>query len=170
MLTALRHLLAILILPFTVVVIVPRWLLTAWAPRDSRWLAGSATEFIGRTAGAIVFLAGFALFVWCVSLFVRVGRGTLAPWDPTQQLVAVGPYRHVRNPMISAVVTMLAGEALLVGSRVVAEWALLFVGFNHLYFLLSEEPGLQQRFGASYVRYKAAVPRWVPRWHPYTGD
>ena len=168
--TTLRHLLAILILPFMVVVVVPHWLLIAWSARDTRWVTGSAAEFICRAVGTMVFLAGFALFAWCVSLFARVGRGTLAPWDPTQRLVAVGPYRHVRNPMISAVVTMLAGEALLWGSRVVAEWALLFVAFNHVSFLLSEEPGLERRFGASYARYKAAVPRWLPRIRPWTGD
>ena len=170
MFTALRHLLAILLLPFMMAVVVPRWLLTSWAARDTRWMAGTLVAFVGRAAGALLFVAGFVLFVWCVSLFARVGRGTLAPWDPTRELVAVGPYRHVRNPMISAVVTMLTGEALLWGSQVLAKWMLVFLAFNHVYFLLIEEPGLEERFGASYHRYKAAVPRWLPRWHPWTGD
>jgi protein-S-isoprenylcysteine O-methyltransferase Ste14 len=46
-------------------------------------------------------------------LFAKVGQGTLAPWDPTRNLVAVGPYRFVRNPMISGVALMLMGQALL---------------------------------------------------------
>ena len=69
----------------------------------------------------------------------------------------------MRNPMISAVLTMLAGEALHLGSRVLAAWATVFLLFNHAYFLLSEEPGLERRFGDEYRRYKAAVPRWLPR-------
>lgn len=34
----------------------------------------------------------------------------------TQPIVVEGPYRHVRNPMIAAVLAFLAGEVLLFGS------------------------------------------------------
>lgn len=98
---ALRHLLAILFLPFLVVVGVPFWLLTTFAATDSRWAAGSLTLWFARAIGAVVIVLGLALFSWCVSLFARVGQGTLAPWDPTRNLVAAGPYQFVRNPMIS---------------------------------------------------------------------
>jgi len=167
--TLLRHLVSILLLPFVMVVLVPRWILTASAQTDSRWSAGSPLEAGGRVLGGLLFIAGLALFTWCVVLFARVGRGTLAPWDPTQRLVAVGPYRHVRNPMSTGVATMLAGEALFHGSRHLAAWLGLFALFNHLYFLIAEEPGLTRRFGASYQEYRAAVPRWLPRLRPWRG-
>jgi protein-S-isoprenylcysteine O-methyltransferase Ste14 len=154
--TVLRHLLAVLLLPFTVTVLVPWWLLTASAG------GGARLDLLGL-AGAAVFALGFALFAWCVSLFARVGEGTLAPWDPTQKIVAVGPYRHVRNPMITGVATMLLGEALFFGSVAIGVWLLTFVTINHVYFISSEEPGLEQRFGESYRVYKANVPRWLPR-------
>jgi protein-S-isoprenylcysteine O-methyltransferase Ste14 len=161
MVILLRHLLSIALLPFVVVVLVPRWLLA----RDPLSLVAAppAVLVAARPLGGLVFLGGFALFVWCVLLFARVGRGTLAPWDPTRRLVVVGPYRHVRNPMISAVATMLAGEALFFLSARIALWLLLFVAINHGYFLLLEEPGLVARFGEEYERYRAAVPRWLPR-------
>lgn len=157
----LRHALSILLLPFVVTVVVPRALqrsslATTWS--DAAWLAWPA-----RLLGAVVLLGGFALFGWCVALFARVGRGTLAPWDPTRRLVAVGPYRTVRNPMISAVVAILAGEALLLGSLPIAAWAAAFMLINHAYFILAEEPGLERRFGEEYRRYRAQVPRWLPR-------
>ena len=66
-------------------------------------------------------VAGFCLFAWCVALFSRVGRGTLAPWDPTQRLVAVGPYRYMRNPMITGVLAMML-SLLLLQIVVVAVW------------------------------------------------
>lgn len=163
----LRHLLSILLLPFLVVAVVPCWLVTAWAAFDTRWASGTLLPGVARTVGALVFLVGLGLFAWCVALFGRVGQGTLAPWDPTRRLVAVGPYRYVRNPMISSVAAMLAGETLLSGSRVLAVWAAGFVLINHVYFLLSEEPGLERRFGSGYRDYKAAVPRWVPRATPW---
>ncbi|SRR6266545_6910872 len=100
---ALRHLLSILLLPFLVVVGVPLWLLNTFAAADSRWAGNSLIMWLSHAVGAVVILLGFALFSWCVSLFARVGHGTLAPWNPTRNLVAIGPYRFVRNPMISGV-------------------------------------------------------------------
>ena len=161
--TALRHLLSILLLPVMVAGVMPWWIRGAWRAWDTRWTEGTAAALVGRAAGALLLAGGLALFAWCVALFARVGRGTLAPWDPTRRLVAVGPYRYVRNPMISAVAAMLLGQALLAGSRLVALWAAAVVALNHAYFLLSEEPGLERRFGAAYEEYKARVPRWIPR-------
>jgi protein-S-isoprenylcysteine O-methyltransferase Ste14 len=163
MLLLLRHLFAILVLPVVMAGVIPRWLLTGYAHLDSRWSADSMLAWVMRAAGTILLAAGFGLFCWCVALFARVGRGTLAPWDPTQELVAVGPYRYVRNPMITGVATALAGLASFTGSWVLAVWLGVFVSINFAYFVLIEEPGLEHRFGASYREYKARVPRWIPR-------
>jgi len=119
-------------------------------------------------AGAVIALggalvaAGAALWLWTVRLFARVGEGTLAPWDPTRRMVAVGPYERVRNPMISGVFAVLVGEALLFGSEAIAVLAAAFLVINHLYFVAVEEPGLERRFGAAYRDYRAQVPRWIP--------
>lgn len=164
----LRHALSILVLPFTVAVLVPYWLRTSLAGIDTRWEGGSPLVWLLQALGVAALFGGAALFGWCVLLFARVGRGTLAPWDPTRALVAVGPYRHVRNPMISGVAMALIGQALIWGSAALALWAAAFVLVNHIYFVVSEEPGLERRFGASYRAYKANVPRWIPRRRPWT--
>jgi protein-S-isoprenylcysteine O-methyltransferase Ste14 len=166
----LRHLLSILLMPFMVVAGVPFWLLTAFADVDYRWNDSALIAVLPRFAGAVFFLAGFALFIWCVGLFARVGQGTLAPWDPTRKLVAVGPSRFVRNPMIIGVALMLFGEGLFEGSWVLGIWVFVFLCINHIYFVLSEEPGLERRFEESYRVYKTNVPRWVPRLRPWHGD
>lgn len=165
--TIVRHFVAILLLPFVMTVLVPRWLMTGYARSDTRWIDGTLTATFGHLAGLAILLVGLWLFSWCIALFASVGRGTLAPWDPTEHLVVVGPYRFVRNPMISAVLIILIGESLFLGSRVVALWALAFFFINAIYFRLLEEPGLERRFGESYRRYKAAVPRWIPRATPW---
>ena len=157
----LRHLASILLLPFLVTVILPMYLLGS--PHDSRWSSGGAAELPARAGGALLLGIGVYLFAWCVLLFARVGRGTLAPWDPTRALVAVGPYRWVRNPMITGVALILVGEALIWGSWRLAAWAATFIVINHVYFILVEEPGLRRRFGQGYDDYAAAVPRWLPR-------
>ena len=163
----LRHFIAILVLPFVMTVLVPQWLMSGFAASDTRWIDGTFTATFAHLAGMLILLLGISLFVWCVALFGRVGRGTLAPWDPTKHLVVVGPYRFVRNPMISAVLIILIGESLFTGSRVVAWWAVIFFFINSIYFRLLEEPGLDARFGEEYRRYKAAVPRWIPRPTPW---
>ena len=113
---ALRHLLAICRLPGMVAGVIPALLveeLAAWPL---------------VALGAVVAALGLALIVQTVALFASVGKGTLAPWDPTERLVVRGPYRRVRNPMISGVLCVLLGEALAFGSVAVLVWfAIVFV-------------------------------------------
>ncbi len=160
--TMLRQTIPILLMPFMVVTAVPCLLLAAFAASDHRWSGGMTRGFF-QFLGATGFLSGLGMFLWCVLLFAKVGKGTLAPWDPTRELVAVGPYGLVRNPMISSVAFMLLGEALFLGSWVCGLWCAAFLCTNHAYFVLSEEPGLEKRFGAAYQAYKRSVPRWIPR-------
>ena len=105
--------------------------------------------------------------IWTATLFARIGKGTLAPWDPTARLVVAGPYRHVRNPMISGVLAVLLGEAALFGSLPLLVWFGAVFALNAIYFPLVEEPGLRERFGEDYERYRANVPRWLPRFRPW---
>jgi protein-S-isoprenylcysteine O-methyltransferase Ste14 len=145
----LRHLLSVLLLPFVVAVVLPYALIDGTGGHselnlDSPWTV------LRIVAGAALLLAGLVLFVWSVGLFAIIGRGTLAPWDPTRNLVTVGPYRYVRNPMISGVALILLGEALIWGSTRVGAWLAAFLLINHAYFLLLEEPGLEQRFGEAF--------------------
>ena len=150
-----RQLRAIALLPGMAVVVVPALIL----------ILGDSPEFslLRTIAGALLIGAGFAIWLWTVRLFAAIGRGTLAPWDPTQHLVAEGPYAHMRNPMITALLAVLVGEALLFGSTGIAIYAAGFLVVNHLWFVLAEEPASERRLGAEYTAYKERVPRWIPR-------
>ncbi len=158
---------AIALLPGVVTVLVPLLILID-ADWDLGWglgaLAGSLFILIGLT----LVIAGFALWLWTVRLFARRGRGTLAPWDPPRNLVVEGPYRHLRNPMVAAVLATLAGEALLFGSPALLAWFAAFFAANYVFFALHEEPSLERRFGDEYRTYKRNVPRWLPRRTPWT--
>ena len=148
-----RQLAAVVLLPGTVCVLVPAFLLS------DAGIAPWPLALLG-----VVFLAlGVAMIGWTVSLFANLGRGTLAPWDPPTRLVIRGPYRHVRNPMISGVLAVLLGEAALFGSLPVLIWAAVVFAVNAVYFPLIEEPDLRSRFGAEYDAYAARTPRWIPR-------
>jgi protein-S-isoprenylcysteine O-methyltransferase Ste14 len=117
--------------------------------------------------GLLLIGLGLTLMIKTIRLFVTVGRGTLAPWEPPQKLVVRGIYRHVRNPMITGVSCVLLGEAVLLGAISLLYWFLLFILANLIYIPLFEEPGLLQRFGQDYLLYKQNVPRWIPRLSPW---
>jgi protein-S-isoprenylcysteine O-methyltransferase Ste14 len=72
--------------------------------------------------------------------------------------------------MISGVVFVLFGEALLLLSRPHMTWAVTFLVINVIYIPLLEEPQLRERFGAAYDEYCRHVPRLLPRLRPFTGD
>jgi protein-S-isoprenylcysteine O-methyltransferase Ste14 len=153
-----RHLLAIGLLPGVVTVVVPA-LIVWWTGTSFRWFLA--------VPGAVLIGLGLLLVVCTVVLFVTVGRGTLAPWDPTSRLVVRGPYRYVRNPMISGVLFILLGEAALLDSVSLLIWFAAVFAVNTVYLPLLEEPGLSRRFGDDYERYRAHVPRWLPRVRPW---
>jgi protein-S-isoprenylcysteine O-methyltransferase Ste14 len=74
---------------------------------------------------------GLVLLLWCVRDFYVRGEGTVAPWDPPQNLVVVGLYRYMRNPMYVSVIVLVGGWALACGSPLLVRYvAALSVGFR----------------------------------------
>jgi protein-S-isoprenylcysteine O-methyltransferase Ste14 len=149
-----------LILPATVLVLVPLTI-------ENRWAVCVDVEFV---IGILLAAAGLVVLGITASMFFRMGNGTIAPWSPTRKLVVGGPYRYVRNPMITGVLTALLGESLMIQSLPIFEWLIVFFAINNIYFVLSEEPGLAKRFGEEYLEYKRNVPRWIPRLKPWDPD
>jgi protein-S-isoprenylcysteine O-methyltransferase Ste14 len=118
-------------------------------------------------SGSAVFLSGIMLMFWCVMIFIKKGSGTLAPWAPPKKFVTSGPYLHTRNPMILGVLIAIIGETIALRSRFMLIYAAMVFIINTAYFILSEEPGLEKRFGESYREYKKNVPRWGIRVKAY---
>ena len=163
-----RHLKTILVLPFTVLVIIPGLIIYFSPVWNLSYVLGSSSQML-YGIGLLAFFISSAFFVSTLVLFIRISEGTLAPWDPSQKLVVRGYYRHLRNPMILGIVALLFSEALIFDSLLIMIWCLLFVLINHLYFIRKEEPDLLKRFGEEYRIYQQNVPRWWPRrqgWRP----
>jgi protein-S-isoprenylcysteine O-methyltransferase Ste14 len=161
----LRHLLAIAVLPLTVTVLVPVWIARRFGVGLA--LGSSAGEVALQLLGIAVFGVGLLLFLASLRRFATEGKGTLAPWDPPRELVVRGPYRFVRNPMISGVVFLLWGEALVLLSVPHGVWAGAFLALNLVYIPLVEEPQLERRFGEPYREYRRHVRRFLPRLRPW---
>ena len=153
--SALGTLVFLVLAPGTVAGLIPWWL-TPW--RFQAPLFGWA----GRIVGGLLVFAGLLVLLDSFARFAFVGRGTPAPLVPTERLVISGLYRHVRNPMYLAVVSMIFGQALLFGSTTLVWYgALVWLAF-HVFVRVYEEPTLRRRYGAEYDRYRAEVRRWRP--------
>jgi protein-S-isoprenylcysteine O-methyltransferase Ste14 len=149
-----------LLAPGLVAGVVPWWL-TGWDARDP-WLPL-------QVVGGVVTAAGVAVLLHAFARFVVEGAGTPAPVAPTERLVVGGLYCHVRNPMYVAVVSVVAGQALVLGRYALLAYGAgllaLFVAFVRGY----EEPVLSARYGAEYDAYRRAVPGWWPRPRAWRG-
>jgi protein-S-isoprenylcysteine O-methyltransferase Ste14 len=161
------HIFSILALPFNVIVTAP--VIISVLDKNSKfgWGLSPAFKIALFIAGGVLIVAGMCLLIITIGMFIRIGKGTLAPWNPTRKLVVTGPYRYVRNPMISGVIFILIGETMIIGSVYLVVMAGVFFAVNHLYFIFVEEPGLIKRFGEEYRVYKKNVGRWLPRFTPW---
>ena len=126
--------------------------------------AAAAAMSLGplRFAGLPLILVGFAIYLRCAWDFGSRGRGTPAPIDPPRELVVQGLYRYVRNPMYVGGLTILIGQVLWFRAPALLLYAgAVFLAF-YLFVVVYEEPALTRKFGESYLRYRNAVPRWIP--------
>jgi protein-S-isoprenylcysteine O-methyltransferase Ste14 len=160
---------AIIILPGTALVLIPA--LIVWLTRETLFAASFPPDSaVLWLAGLLFAAAGLTLMIWTVRLFaVAGGGGTPAPWEPIKNFIVLGPYRYMRNPMLTGASLILVAETLLLQSTPVLLWMIAFVILNTIYFVIWEEPQLENRFGDTYRDYKRDVPRWIPRSSPYMG-
>ncbi|MFY3743368.1 isoprenylcysteine carboxylmethyltransferase family protein [Anaeromyxobacter sp. PSR-1] len=141
--------------PATVAGVVPWWI-AGWRMRPPLFTGA-------RVLGAILAAAGIAAVLESFARFAIRGLGTPAPVLPPRRLVVSGLYRYVRNPMYVAVLSVIAGQALLLGElRVLGYGALVWLAF-HRFVVGYEEPRLRKTFGAEYDAFRERVPRWIPR-------
>ena len=148
---------AVLILPANVLIFIPAVVL---------YLSDYKFELAKGWRAALGFgliSLGLVFAIWTMTLFHRKGKGTAAPWDPPKKLVVVGPYRYVRNPMLSSVFIMQIAEWLLLGAWQLLALFAVFLTVNMIYFPFVEEKELEKRFGEDYLRYRENVPRYIPR-------
>jgi protein-S-isoprenylcysteine O-methyltransferase Ste14 len=116
-----------------------------------------------RTSVSIPVMAmGAVITAWSALHFLKV-KGTPVPFNPPPKVVATGPYRYARNPMLTGVFLFLFGLGLAVDS-----FSLVFV-FTPLYILFNvwelkaiEEPELVKRFGDEYIEYRRRTQMFIP--------
>ena len=121
---------------------------------------GLATRSVVLAAiGAALFVGGIALAVWAR---LHLGRNWGMPMTQRAEpeLVTSGPYRFVRHPIYSGLLTAMLGTALvnnLLGLTVVAVLIAYFY-----YCGTVEERNLATTFPAAYPEYRGRTKMLVP--------
>jgi protein-S-isoprenylcysteine O-methyltransferase Ste14 len=113
--------------------------------------------------GGVLFVGGLGLWMYCLDVFSRRGRGTPFPLDAPRHLVISGPYHVVRNPIMVGELAVIWGEALFFSSLALLLYAAAASLAGHLAVVYVEEPELRERFGDEYESYCRRVSRWLPR-------
>lgn len=154
-------------LPVLVLIVVPILIVVLTNSLNPGWSLDGSLVVIPILLGMLFIAIGLRLLIATISLFIKHGEGTLAPWDPTQQLVIKGIYRYVRNPMHLGVFLVLYGEGLALGSAPILIFVSVVFVLHLFYIPFSEERGLERRFEEDFLTYKNNVPRWIPRLRPW---
>ncbi len=120
------------------------------------------SEACSRLISIPILGAGVSITAWSVIHFLKV-KGTPVPFNPPPKLVDSGPYKHVRNPMVTGVFLLLFGIGFAIGSlSLVAIFTPLYI-LAHLWELKKiEEPELVKRLGDDYVDYRSRTPMFFP--------
>ncbi|MBP9994756.1 MAG: isoprenylcysteine carboxylmethyltransferase family protein [bacterium] len=148
---------SVFILPFNVTVVIP-FLILYFTNFEYE-----TPNVVQTIAGLLLLATGLFLAIWTMVLFNKIGKGTLAPWAATKHLIVEGPYKITRNPMITGILAILGGEALVTNTLFILYWLILFFIINCIYFKFYEEKDLERKFGDEYRKYRKKVPMWFPR-------
>lgn len=115
-----------------------------------------------RPIAAILFVALSSIGISAAIVMSRIGKGTPLPLDHAKELVVLGPYGFVRNPMAVSGIGQGLAVALFLGSPLVVLYALMGTAIWQFIFRPLEEEDLARRFGGPYQEYCKAVKCWVP--------
>ena len=111
--------------------------------------------------GAILTLAGVAFAIWARVHIGRYWSGTVA-LKVEHQLIRTGPYAHIRHPIYTGVLLMLAGTALAIG-RYGALLAFLLLLADLIWKSRREEALLAREFGAAFEEHRSHTGFFLPR-------
>ena len=110
--------------------------------------------------GVVLLVPCAWVILYCKRIFRVVGKGTPVPIEPPKEFVAVGLYKHARNPMYISYVFIYFSMFLISGKLLLVILSILAAVFIHLAVVFYEEPSLEKRFGNTYLEYKKTVKRW----------
>jgi protein-S-isoprenylcysteine O-methyltransferase Ste14 len=113
-----------------------------------------------RAIGAIVALAGFALWLWG-AVTMRRARVNMAPTRAAGALLESGPFAVSRHPLYVGGAIGFFGLGVALSHAWICLAALVAAGAIERFGVAREEAHLAARFGERWTRYASRTPRWL---------
>lgn len=158
LLDALDSLVYVLVAPFGILYVFPRFFLGL-----EQSLGVELPRFLAlKYTGVLLMNLGGILALSCLIIMHFADRGSISPFTKPTQLVRKGPYALVRHPMMWAGKFVLIGLTLIYSSPLLLLWLIIWSRFAVVYIDRYEEPYLLSVFGDSYSQYCQTTPRWWP--------
>lgn len=135
-------------------------LVGAAAPLVCAPLVGPPPDLVVAGAGLLLVVAGAGLRLASVRWLGKRARVSRAK---ATELVARGPYAHLRNPLYAAALLIIGGLGLMAG---LGAWALFPTAWAFLVYdraVRHEERILLGTHGEAAITFMQKVPRWLPR-------
>jgi protein-S-isoprenylcysteine O-methyltransferase Ste14 len=124
------------------------------------WIFAGSMHHAWGWLGLLLIGAAMFLVQWSKQVFEEAGT-PVPPNMPTTAIVTTGPYQYSRNPMYVNFLLWFAGLALLAGAPLMLFMLVPFWYILDRHVIVPEENYLGEKFGATYLDYKAKVRRWV---------
>lgn len=120
----------------------------AFSPEPMLWVAGACVTGFG---------------VWLRLWSIRhIGKRARTRGDKARFLIVGGPFSIMRNPLYVANMATGCGFCIAFGLPWFVPAYMFLIGLFYVFVVRYEEAFLAHRFGTSYARYAASVPRWIP--------
>ena len=114
-----------------------------------------------QVVGLVLCIVGIALTLVAQAAMGASWRGDVDP-DVRTPLVTDGPFRWVRNPILSATGLTTLGVVLLVPNVATIAGLVLVLASHQILVRRVEEPYLERVHGTAYLDYAARTGRFVP--------
>jgi protein-S-isoprenylcysteine O-methyltransferase Ste14 len=111
--------------------------------------------------GLVVFWCGLALRYWSFRTLGRYFTFTVQT-SADQPVITDGPYRFVRHPSYAAILLIVMGAGLFIGSWWAFAWLTTSVFCGLLFRIRVEEGALRGELGDRYESYASSHKRLVP--------
>ncbi len=118
------------------------------------WPTGHPAHKVTETVGLLFLVVGVLMRLTATGFIAGRKSG---------QVIDIGPYSQMRNPLYMGSLFIVAAAGLNLGSLLLA---LIFCLSGWILFtclIFAEEQYLLSRFGGTYADYAARTPRWIPR-------
>ncbi len=120
-------------------------------------------EFTPTALTSLCFTLGILIAetgrIWAVGY---AGSATRTRQESVPELVAAGPFLHVRNPLYISNILLYTCAGGLFGFTTLSIAIFFWSCIQYHFIVRYEEEILTRQFGESYQKYLGQVPRWLP--------